>query len=77
MEARRLGGTASGGAVESTEDAALVRLLGLRAATRAQQLQIFLQGPQLADPPCDVLDVRVEQRIDLAAILLRRVLETQ
>jgi hypothetical protein len=44
---------------------------GSRTA-RAQRLEFLLQRPQFADPLCDVADVFVEQRVDLAAILRRR-----
>ncbi len=43
----------------------------------AQHLQLLLQLAQLADASGDMADVLVEQRVDLAALGLRLVLEAQ
>ena len=46
-------------------------------ASRAQCPQLHLQEPQLTDARDDMTDVLVQKRIDLAALGLRRILETQ
>jgi hypothetical protein len=60
----------------SLEDAAL-QGLARADALLAQRLQLLVQLPQFGDACGDMADVLVEQSIDLGAIGLWRILESQ
>ena len=62
--------------LEFIQDAA-VRGLPDTGALLAQRFQLLLQLAQLADSGGDMSDVLIEQRVDLAALGLRFVIEAQ
>jgi hypothetical protein len=64
------------GRVQLLQDAAGVRRLG-PAALQAQRLQLFFKRLEFGDSRGHVADVVVQQLVDLAAIVLRRVAEFQ
>jgi len=54
-------------------------MLGIECALalRTQALELFFQGPQLANTLCHMADVGVEQGIHIRAVVARRILKRQ